>query len=490
MMLSALLTTLVSHGALPASRAKDCKTSLRYLAEALGQESLETCPVDTACREDATWAQALETHFATLEARGKTLSAATRRNTRNNVRVIFRLAEAHGLLTAPLPPRLLTKPPRLAFERQQRATAPYQTTYALRTGPRHFGLPQAQWPPEIAQGWQTYQALAALRLRETTLKNYARYLTIYFGYLMHVGGRTPAWEDLFDTAQLTAFVTWHGARVGRPISAYGRNVVIAIAAMARVLKHEKALALADLRNTLKAPEPLHIKHQHTVSLRELEAVADACLAEGRAPYIARANNRHPGRRHAAHFQKGVILKLLVRVPLRQRNVREMQLGKHLYKDQTTGHWWLHFRGSDLKIGTRQGRVNEYKMNLTEVYPEFIGVLEEWLRDHRPRLRNAETAPQCFLTWGGKPFTAKSLGVELSVAVAMRTGKRWYPHLIRTTWPTEYLTDDDDDDKPDWITAAVMLGDKVATVMAYYHDLVDSAHHPKGAAFVAKSLHAG
>ena len=75
MTLADLLTTLETRGALTASRMKDCKTSLKYLAAALGTASPEQCPVDAACHDGTTWTVALETHFATLEAQGRTISA-------------------------------------------------------------------------------------------------------------------------------------------------------------------------------------------------------------------------------------------------------------------------------------------------------------------------------------------------------------------------------------------------------------------------------
>ena len=479
-----LLTTLDARDTLPASRAKDMKTALRYLAAALGYPSLEQCPVDAACREEATWAKALESHFQTLTVQGRTISAATRRNTRNNLRVVFRLAEAHGLLEAPLPPRLLTKPRRNVFERQQRATAPYQTTFHPQTGPRRFGLPPAAWPPDIQAGWRAYRAQCGLRLRETTVQAYVKCLATYFGYLAHICNRTPTWEDLFHVETLTEFLRWHGARLERPISAHGQRVVITIAAMATVLKHPARQALAGLRQTLPTPAPLHTKRVHWVSLRELEAVAEACLAEGRVPYIARAKNPHPGSQRATQFQHGVMLKLLVRVPLRQRNVRELRLEKHLYKDEV-GHWVLHFSGDDLKIGTRQGRVNEYNVDFSRDFGDLVPVLEEWLRDYRPRLPGAATSPLCFLTQYGRPFTQGTLRAELASAVALRTGQRFYPHLIRTIWATEYLTA-----TQDFTTAATMLGDTLGTVMKAYYDIVHKDHHAKASAFLRTALHAG
>ena len=487
MMLADLLTTLETQGALKPSRVPAMKTSLKSLALALGHSGVETCPVAATLREEATWTKALETHFGTLETKGRTISAYTRRNTRNDIRKVFKLAEAHGLLPSAVPPVLLPRQGRAVWRRAQRGTTPYQTTYASTTGPRHYALPQAQWPPDIQAGWRTYRAKSGLRLRETTFASHASRLTYYLGYLTTIEGRTPTWEDLFDVEQLDAFVRWHAARHQRPITTHGHCVVQTVAAIAHGLKHAASARLADFRNTLPTPEPVHDKRLHWVSLAELEAVADDCLAQGRVPLVVQARVRLHGVERASQFARGVMLKLLVRVPLRSRNLRELRLERNLYHDQQTGHWHLRFSGSELKIGTRKGMINEYKMDLTEHYPEFIPVLEEFIREYRPRLPGSAASTLLFLTRYGRPFSQKTLCQELSSAVALRTGKRFYPHLIRTIWATAYLTKDD---APDWITAAVMLGDTVATVMAHYHDLVDQAHHSKAKAFLAKELHTG
>ena len=118
-------------------------------------------------------------------------------------------------MASPLPPRLLAKPRRKAFLRQQKATAPYQATYKDQAS-RRYWLPQAAWPSDIQAGWRTFQAKCGLRLRETTLKSYAVCLMTYFGYLAHVVGRPPTWDDCFDVESLGEFVRWHGVRVGVP----------------------------------------------------------------------------------------------------------------------------------------------------------------------------------------------------------------------------------------------------------------------------------
>ena len=346
-------------------------------------------------------------------------------------------------------------------------------------------MPQAQWPPEIQAGWRTYRAKCGVRIRETSLRTYAYQLGTYLGYLVQICGRTPTWDDLFDRERVMEFVGWHGARVGRRVSVHGRQVVMMLAAMANVVEHPHARKLADFRNTLKPPARLHVKREHWVSLATLEAVAEAWFAEGRIPVVVKSNHRHPGVRRVTRFQRGLMLKLLVRVPLRQRNVRELRLGEHLYQDQA-GHWQLSFSGDDLKIGTRQGQVNTYHVDLTDYCPDFIPVLEEFLTVHRPRLPGSAPTGLLFLTQYGTPYTVHGLGSELTDAVAMRTGQRFYPHLIRTIWATEYL----DDHPGDFAAVAEMLGDTLAVVMKTYYDIDKKAQHAKAKAFLQTALRRG
>jgi Phage integrase family len=486
MTLEGVLTELATRGALKQSRVPAMKTSLKYLASALGHASLEQCPADAACRQEATWATALEDHWRTLEAPGRTISAYTRRNVRNDIRKIFTLAEASGLLTEPLPSLLLPRPDnREAFRREQRATAPYKRFYGDHRG-RSYWLPQREWSPELQDGWQAYRVACGGRIRETSFASYVKLLETYWGYVKHVCDRTPTWDDVFDKTTLMAFVSWHGARVGRPLTVHARQVVIVSAAMAVVLKHPHAPELAVLRQGLKKPAPLHNKRHHMVSLAELEAVADSCLAEGRAPLIpAGKAASFPGKQRAGRFQRGVILKLLVRVPLRQRNIREMRLDRNLWKDQTTGHWHLEFAGDELKIGSRGSEVNTYEVNLSAYRPEFVPILEEWLQVHRPKLPNAATSPFVFLTQRGNPHISKTLHGDLSEAVAMRTQKRFFPHIVRTMWATEFLRE-----TQDFQTAATMLGDQLKTVIDTYYHVVHKEQIPKASNFLDKQLRTG
>src|SRR5262245_15097700 len=151
-----LVTTLDARHALTPSRVKDVKTGLRYLAKALGYDGLEDASLDDACRNPTRWLAALEARFATLAKAGQAVGAYSQKSARNHLRYVFRVAEAEGLLTAPLPSRLLTRPNRSAWRLQQRATTPYPPAYTPRRGETYY-LPQAQWPPDIVQGWEAYK---------------------------------------------------------------------------------------------------------------------------------------------------------------------------------------------------------------------------------------------------------------------------------------------------------------------------------------------
>jgi hypothetical protein len=478
-----IFTALETKGVLPAGRVKDMKTSLRYLAQALGHTSPEECQVGKDGLDPTTWTDALETHFCALEARGRQVSAATRRNTRNNLRVLFRLANEHDVLAAPMSPRLFTKSTRRDFIRQHWASTPYPSTYRPTIGPRRYGLHQSQWPDDITQGFKEYQRRCGLRLRESTFRIYANQMVSYVGYFANICGRTPTWDDLFDVANLTEFVRWQAKRVERSVTTQGHHVTRLLATMANVLGRPERQALFDFRQALPTEVPLHNKRLHWIDLRELEAVAEDLLAEGRGPFIVESRTRNSGAHRSSQFQRGLILKLLVRIPLRQRNIREMQLGKHLSKDQHTGHWHLEFRGDELKIGARGGQVNTFHVDLTSYCPAFLPWLEEFLTVHRRRLPNSADSPFLFLSTHGKPFSAVGLGQTLSHTVAMRTGKRFYPHLIRTIWASEFLKE-----TGDFTTAATMLGDTIGTVMKTYYDVVHADQHAKAANFLASALH--
>lgn len=481
--LAGMLAALEEKGALRPNRVKDYKTSLRYLAAALGYPALEQCPVCEVCRDPDQWLAALHAHFETLESAQRTISGQTRSNTRNNIRVVFRAAEVHGLLQAPLPPTLLPmRGNTSAFMDAFRRATPYAHIFGKERPDGHW-LHPSQMPPDIVRGFEDYKDRCGERLRATTFTTYAGSLRGYVGYIIEVEGLSaPQWADLFQVARLKAFVRWHTQRRDNHTPSHAVNVVRMIGAMANVLEHPERTAIAAYRQTLKQPAPLRRHRDHWVERQKLEEVAQACLAEGRLPVHHTRKSRHPGLDRAGVFQRGVILALLVRLPLRQRNVREMQLGRHLAQDRMTGEWHVEFRGPDLKIGNRGQDVNTYTVNLSAFAPDWVTILEEYLTLYRPKFPNAASSRFVFLTQYGKPHSSRSLHAAVSEPVALHTGQRFYPHLMRTIWATAYI-----EETNDYQTAATMLGDTLQVCLKTYYKAERANQQAKASAFNTRTL---
>jgi hypothetical protein len=491
MTLADLFDAVRATGAL--TRGKDRKSSLLHLAKALGHASLEACPVDAALAKEDTWRQKLDTYFAAIIAGGKKLSAHTMGETRTNIRAVFHLAEAHALLAAPLPPTLLTRPKREDYWRQRRAMSPVYARFHPQNSPRHYGLSQAQWPEEIQHGWQHFLAQRVKNLRPATHRNYVCFLELYFGYLSSSCADPIRWADVVDVEKLRSFVRWHAERFGctDAITEGGKAVMDTAISIATTLEDPAEGAMRALRRRLRKtpPVPLHIKRNHTVPLETLEAIGNAYLADGRLSFQSRGRRvRYPGAQRATRFGKGLILKFLRRLPIRIRNVVEMQYGKHLKRDPATGHLWLEYRGEDLKVARRHKDVNEYRVDLTAEYPELVTLFEEWQATYRRRLPNSQDgeSPYVFLTQDGNPHTTRGLWQELSTAVHMHTGTYWHPHAVRHSYATEYL----ESEGADFTTAAVMLGDTVQSVLRSYQVPDPALHHGRGSAWTHKQRRTG
>jgi integrase len=489
-----LFTTLESRGLIP-KRAPAKQSSLRHLAKALGYPTLESAPVGEACRDPARWTAAIKTYFATQREQGRTMTAHNCDNILTDLRGLLRLADAHDLLTGPLPARLLPASTRGrgAFERQKRGRSPYQDTY----GPKvPYRLPQAQWPEGIQGGWQAYVDKLDRRIRAITLEGYVYHLETFFGYIAHVRGTTPAWDDLFRVDLLRHFVRWHGERLGRDDNTrHGVWTVRAAAAIANVLELEQSRRqpLVAYAGGLKPPDPLRNKQRyHWATLAEIEAAANSLIAAGRLPFVTNRRIVHAGAQRAVRFQLGLIMKLLVRVPLRQRNIRELCYPKHLWQDASTDEWTLRLTGKELKVATRKGQPNVFEVRLSRLYPkdgptpdDFISTLEEFIKDYRPLIPNAQTSPYLFLTVRGNPFSVSTLGVEISMAMERRTGARVTPHMIRDIAATTLLKKGHSYD-----TVAALLGNTVATVIKHYAHLIPEEQIALAADALGKALRTG
>ena len=145
-------------------------------------------------------------------------------------------------------------------------------------------------------------------------------------------------------------------------------------------------------------------------------------------------------------------------------MREMYLGENLHKDPQ-GQWRITFRGEQLKIARRRGKENCFSVPFP---PTLVPLLEEYLQLWRPfLLQSSHPSSAVFLTSQRTPYTKDYLGEKTSRYVYRYTGKHWHPHIVRTVWATEWIRNGGD-----FFKAAIMLNDKLETVIENYAHLRD------------------
>jgi len=336
-----------------------------------------------------------------------------------------------------------------------------------------YGLPRRLWNSELTAEFNDYQDWCTqklnllrsslhLRQRPTTFEKSVSFFEGYFGFLVNTRGEDPATLRLAhvaDVERVTSYVVWHSEqRAGGP-SRYTQRTVSIFGRVARYyLKTptQQWMDLDDLRK-LVAPDTARDKRENWVALADLDQI-------GRQEWptrqdLERAQTPHEKMLLALGAQRSLIIRLLVRRPLRSRNIREMSLRKNLY--QINGEWMLEYQGDELKVSKQGQRPNIYKIRFPS---DLVTDLNEFLNVWRPVLPS-DQQDQVFITWTGHPFTQTALNLEFRKVVYAYTERATNIHLIRDIWATEFL-----EKTQDFITAAAMLGDRIETVLARYAHL--------------------
>lgn len=301
---------------------------------------------------------------------------------------------------------------------------------------------------------------------------------------------------------------------------------------------EAAAFIKELHSKLDHAEKIRDKETQLVSLKDLERVGESLypynrlrLEEGKAGtltkrvqtlnYMKEHKQFEPcgygqtdispgehllfsGRRLANRMIFSLIFRLLVRIPLRQRNIREMKLGKNLIRKGDK--YIISFKGKQLKVARRGPDVNHLVFTIERDGTGFFELLEEWLTVWRPCLMNVHRRyirtkrghshvrkakanaadiyhsltgyypPDCgeenhdyvFVNMNGMPFAQGSLYASFKAYAYRYLHIPLTPHLVRDCWATEYLIKTrEEKGHPDVVGAAEMLGDSIQTVYKYY-----------------------
>jgi len=440
------------------SRIAGTKTAVKALAHALGYLHASECPQEA-------YTKPLETLYHKVEKLQAGKGPHVIRNTKNFLSYMMRKAQERAVLALPPP----TLQPR--FSHKALLESPNRQGY-VRIAP--YYLKFADWPDRLRKDWDDFYRWATadyVKGRASSLKKkpislhmvYQPVMQAFYGYLVKEKGFSPSdfsFDQLRDFSLIHAFVDWHINTLHGKVTAIIYGALRTFKALtAQYFKDEALLEqLRTLAREIPRPVKTYNKEEVWVPLAELRKVGEAIWPTKKLEDI-------PG--NGAGFARDAGLSLMVQlwcnIPYRQRNMREMELGKNLYKN-TDGEWTLHFAGEQLKIAQKQGKENIFELAFP---PRLVPLLEQYLEIWRPVLvrKGRDPSQHVFLNVLGKPYNVYAMRVAVLRLVYRYTEKKLHPHLIRTIWATEYIKK-----TGDIYRAAVMLNDKLETVVANYSHL--------------------
>jgi hypothetical protein len=357
-------------------------------------------------------------------------------------------------------------------------------------------------------------------------------------HVKHCGAtmKTLSLRDLLDEKIAAKYVNWFISHHKRATFTL-QNVLISLISLARYLtiiakgsnsRREMINAterLEEMRERLPDCVAVRDKKKFWLSLKQIESCAinryprnSARLAASSEAVRQRLQTLSPGAHNsrsdrvtAVYALESLLIRLMIRIPLRLRNFCEMswnpgkpEEGKNLFRQG--GSWYVRFSDSELKIGRRRGKINsilhrvpsELTWLIEEVMtvwrPIITGVpyslpaegiagpkpYQEPSQTQAPRYKNAPGNVLLFLTHNCKPARRDIIRFWVESTTYAYTGVAVYPHLIRDIWATTFIKD-----KGDIAGAARRLGNTYEITLKHYAHLLDEEAEEKGDAFNRK-----
>jgi hypothetical protein len=544
--LQELYNSLVKKRVIPPSRVAPIKSSLKRYASALGYNNLTSCPESKFNILAEQYKKLINDNSrrATRSNNGNTeVSARTLTNTKHDVGFVLREAVALGLIVGLYEP-LGQKSATAAEPAYKRMSS---NTVFFRGETRNLpdiALLEKQLPSRLHQELDAYYEWATAEFvlnRPRTRKRRPITADHDRGILKRIAGvhvvhcgvvpDELSLESLTNHEAASKYVSWFIAYHGRSTMTL-RNILISLISLADYLtiiasseKERDAMVNASHRLRLirdRMPDYVIVRDKRKcwLSLKQIEICginryprnyARLAAATVTVRYKLQSLNTHTGNNlkyTAIHALSSLLVRLMIRIPLRIRNFMEMcwnpyrpEEGKNLFRSD--GSWYIRFSGPELKIESRRGKVNSV---LHRVPGELTWLVEEVLTVWRPLItevpyqlpQSGETgslsyqeppqtkAPKSkkslqdvllFLTSECKPTKRDNIRDWVKSTTYVYSRVAVYPHLIRDIWATTYIKH-----TGDFIGAAMRLGDLVETVMKHYAHVLDDDAQAKGDVF--------
>jgi integrase len=499
MTLQELLDRAMQHQLIKETRIKPMRTAVTQYASMLGVDPAECLPAvyDLAEHQLVAFVQA----HAPADWTRHTLT-----NLHNCLQLLLQLGREQGWLEA--------------------REAQFKSWRDHRDGPKEGWVPRHELPPKLIyrlhempasleQEIQSYLQWCqrvvqpgrphSVKKRATTCHGVYASLTRMAGFAVHfqhLPAELLTLRDLCDPTLVHEFIQWWVEERRRKLTPGLRNMVVNLEVIARHWLKDLTVAealKALLKGDLAVADAVRDKHARWLSLAQIDAVGQTVYPLNPTRlhdfWEARTIQRHladPTRyplpakscnltRYAYWVGVSLILRFLVRRPLRQRNVREMTLQRNLYQDHE-GVWRIRFSGQELKVDRRDGGVNRYECPFPQ---DLVPLLEEYLTVWRPRLANAGEE-HVFLNSKGHPFSANRLTGVVAVTTMRFARVGITSHIIRDVFATEYLKQ-----HPGGAAGvAKRLGNTVPVIYKHYAHLLDQEADTRADAFLQGALRDG
>jgi hypothetical protein len=338
-------------------------------------------------------------------------------------------------------------------------------------------------------------------LRETTFHTYWHAIRHFFGWMhrfQQVSLTELTLEMMADREWLDEFIAWGINDRG---NGYGWATVIGAAALnitkwqhyrcSKQAKYRDIEQIEDIRALLleiahkreKEPRRTASKEMLAEKLISFEQCVEVvqylrkCCAPQRTRLERKVGQRSvAGRRRSDRaimqsWQRYLLVAILTYCPIRQRELRELELGRTLFREAEG--YYVRLKAEDHKTGSKTGKEREFALP-----PNLTTDLDEWLNVWRPKIPTAHQ--RVFIRLAsqkpddvGKPYEGTKLSGVITRTMWSATGrlygdpKRTSAHDFRRiaiTWQRKYGSRDQDE------ALAEMMGHSVREADRTYSQL--------------------
>jgi hypothetical protein len=501
------------------SRVGPIRTAIKQYAQILGYSDAAACPSSAFLKPDKLRNRLIDEKAPT------SLGINGVRNLKNNVSFLLRKAISVEIISpfAELASWKECNP----TQRPKRNEARFSPKYVLDPVPHPLEqefVEYKRWSTKIVNRARPKR----LRKRTVSFLHHRDTLLRVAGYLVKFKDLKPesiTLLTLIESQNAIDYLEWYIEQQGKHTSG-SVTVLSRIISLAKYLEiiiqdpnqtsriQHWLLEIGKFRSSLPAPVKVEAKDKRWLSIDQLEMVGrsiypfNARRVQELRPQSRRSIERCLKNGHEAHrtfrgyaynVMQSLLIRLTVRIPLRQRNLREMhwspnslEEGQNLYKK--SGVWHIRFRGEELKIAHVRGEEHLVEF---EFPADLVNLLEEWLYKWRPlflavqkpenQRKQRVTGGQqlVFLNSRGRPLKLNDVTHAFERATHKFTGVAVNPHMFRTIFATEYIKETNN-----FIDAAHMLSDSVKTVIDRYAKLLDEDCAKRASKWISRKLDEG